>query len=132
MYISHAPQAPYFGPINSTSGGLYWTGTNGGYSAVYQACPDIDLFSVQFYKQGNHNTAYESLFVTSVGPGTDYPGTAVNDTSSYGIPFEKIVVGKRMREIIDGDPPFVSAFDLNGLSKKAQHANLSQPSNVML
>ena len=52
LLVSHAPQAPYFGPIGS-AGSTFWTGTSGGYSGVYGAAPTaIDWFNVQFYNQG--------------------------------------------------------------------------------
>ena len=47
-YISHAPQAPYFGPIldeSSIDTTTYWTGKIGGYTKIYKDNQDIDFFN---------------------------------------------------------------------------------------
>jgi chitinase len=49
--ITHAPQAPYFGAIGS-AGGNPFTGTSGGYSAVWAGLKGAaNWFHVQFYDQ---------------------------------------------------------------------------------
>jgi chitinase len=95
--VTHAPQAPYFGQIGSSEANP-WTLTSGGYSAVYKGAADaISWFNVQFYNQGvNCYVSYNSLFVKSNDNGNcpAFPGTSVQEISSYGIPLSKIVVGK--------------------------------------
>jgi chitinase len=87
--ISHAPQAPYFGPVNGNS----WTGKTGGYTSVYQrAGNDITFFNVQFYNQGaSCYTDYNGLFSSSCSV---FPSTSVGEIAKAGIPLSKIVVGK--------------------------------------
>lgn len=118
--ITHAPQAPYFGKIGSNLENP-WTLLSGGYSAVYQACGShIDWFNVQFYNQVFYwyfyqniiqgetcYTTYNGLFVNSFDGGkwqlfyiiiilysAYFSGTSVSEISTYGIPLNKIVVGK--------------------------------------
>jgi hypothetical protein len=44
--------SPYFGVINPPAGSpILWTGTSGGYSAVYQQFPEIDYLFIQEYNQ---------------------------------------------------------------------------------
>jgi chitinase len=94
--VTHAPQAPYFGPV----GGDGWTGPTGGYSGVWaRAGGAIDFFNLQFYNQGGCYTTYSSMFVQSApgggGGGTcGFPGTAVSEIASYGVPLAAMVVGK--------------------------------------
>jgi hypothetical protein len=99
-YISHAPQVPYFGPVGGSSL-EYWAGALGGYTSVYLALPSgsIDFFNMQFYNQGGGMYVdYAGLFQIS---GSDFPGTAVTQLASYGIPLSTIVVGK----YLDPDNP---------------------------
>ena len=50
-FITHAPQAPYFGPVG-VSGSSFWAGSTGCYSGVYQQVgSSIDWLNVQFYNQ---------------------------------------------------------------------------------
>ncbi len=76
--ITHAPQAPYFGPI----GGSSWAGPTGCYTAVAaRAGASITFFNLQFYNQGaSCYTSYTTLFVQSgaAGLGCEYfPGTSI-------------------------------------------------------
>lgn len=94
LFVAHAPQAPYFGPIGGTP--QHWTGATGGYSAVYKAAPNaIDFFLVQYYNQGpTCYTTYAGIFTKSASDCPVFPGTSVQEIVSYGIPMNKIVVGK--------------------------------------
>ena len=60
--LTHAPQAPYFGPVSPNgayqyspvTGTVYWTLGGGGYTALWQALGSsgvVDAFLVQFYNQ---------------------------------------------------------------------------------
>ena len=116
-YITHAPQAPYFGPINPDDPSQWWTESLGGYSTVYKNNTDIDWFNIQFYNQGTTMYVdYDSLFIESGG---SFPGTSVQEIISYGIPQDKIVIGKYMRQDIDGSDGYVAPEDLNTMLLKA-------------
>jgi len=98
-YITHAPQAPYFGKVGSPSeGDNPWTGPSGGYTSVYNNIKDhLAWFNVQFYNQGTKcYTSYNSLFVESNVDKScpDFPGTSVKEIAKYGIDLNKIVIGK--------------------------------------
>jgi chitinase len=122
-WISHAPQAPYFGAI----GGTQWTGPLGGYSAVYQMAPDsIDFFNCQFYNQGSCYTSYESLFLDSA---CDFAGTSVSQIASMGIPLSKIVVGKPVTSA-DAGNGYVDAVTLAGWFSQAS-SDLGWSTGVM-
>eukprot|EP01103_Thecamoeba_quadrilineata_P003252 TRINITY_DN13049_c0_g1_i1.p1 TRINITY_DN13049_c0_g1~~TRINITY_DN13049_c0_g1_i1.p1 ORF type:complete len:340 (+),score=64.76 TRINITY_DN13049_c0_g1_i1:44-1021(+) len=85
--ISHAPQAPYFGPV----GGNLWPGSTGGYTAVYKQAP-VDFFNLQFYNQGaSCYEDYNGIFTSSC---SNFPGTSVQQINSYGIPMNVILIGK--------------------------------------
>jgi len=89
LLVSHAPQAPYFGPV----GGSLWPGTTGGFTSVYAKAPNaIDFFNLQFYNQGHgcYDT-YAGLFTSSC---SNFPGTALMQIATYGVPLPKLVVGK--------------------------------------
>lgn len=90
--ITHAPQAPYFGPIGATNA---WVGASGGYTAVYQqAASYISFFNVQFYNQGaSCYIDYNGLFKSSAGC-SGFASTSVNEIANAGVPLSKIVVGK--------------------------------------
>jgi len=90
--ISHAPQAPYFGPIGNAG---TWVGTSGGYTGVYAKVANyITFFNVQFYNQGSScYTDYNGLFVTSASC-SSFPQTSVTEIAKAGVPLSKIVVGK--------------------------------------
>jgi len=84
-YITHAPQAPYFSPVGG-SDSVYWAGSSGGYTQVYNNSKIdtgggvyvylIDFFNNQFYNQGTNYTTYDECFVA--GP-SDFPGTAIEE-----------------------------------------------------
>ena len=90
--ITHAPQGPYFGPV----GGNLWAGSTGGYTAVEKAVGKyINWYNIQFYNQGG--TCYSTTTGLTTNSASDCPvfaGTSINEIVSYGIPANKIVVGK--------------------------------------
>jgi len=94
--ITHAPQAPYFGPV----GGSSFAGPEGGYVAVYAQAQTIDYFNVQFYNQGpTCYTTYAGIFKNSSSDCPVFPGTSVDEISHYSysgisVPLSKILVGK--------------------------------------
>jgi len=116
--ISHAPQAPYFGRVGGGSGSNPWTGTTGGYTAVYKAATTIDFFNVQFYNQGaSCYVDYAGLFTNSKSC-APFPGTSAYEISSYGVPLSKIVVGKPVTTA-DAGNGYVAPSDLYTMVKKA-------------
>ena len=89
-FITHAPLAPYFGPQDAS----YWAGSLGGYSEVYrQAGSQIDFFNIQYQGETMY-VDYPGLYVESGG---DFPGTSVGEITTYGVPLEKLIVGKPLR-----------------------------------
>jgi len=90
--ITHAPQAPYFGPIGNTS---VWTNGTGGFTTINKNIGSIiDWYNVQFYNQGyTCYVDYYGLFVSS-GSSCEFPFTSVKELVDLGIPLNKIVVGK--------------------------------------
>lgn len=118
--ISHAPQGPYFGPIGNAG---FWPGVSGGYSGVYaQASGAIDFLNVQFYNQGSScYVSYDSLFTASNAGGAcpSFPGTSVQEIASYGIPLNKIVVGKYLSG--DASNGYVDPGTLGGYLRTAQN-----------
>lgn len=115
--LTHAPQAPYFsGP---------WTGPCGGYSAVWTgaaaAGAHMSWFNAQFYNQGaGCYVSYDSLFVNSTagGDGCTFPGTAVAQIVSSGMPLGAIVVGKPLTAT-DAGSGWVSGSDLGSWVARA-------------
>ena len=78
FYISHAPQPAFF--------------TGGPYTNIYKECSNsIDFLNVQFYNQGTSNP-YEdaSSLLYDIDGAPSY--TSLHEL--YGIPNEKIVIGK--------------------------------------
>lgn len=122
-YISHAPQAPYFGPVGGSSL-TYWTGALGGYTSVYAALPagSIDFFNVQFYNQGETMYVDYAGLVQTSESGGNFPGTAVVQIASYGIPLSAIVVGKYLDPLnpSDGTNGYVAPFTLGQFVGQAQ------------
>jgi len=115
--ISHAPQAPYFGPVGST---VTWVGTSGGYTAVYQKVGNyITFFNVQFYNQGATCYAdFNGLFVSSSSC-SSFPQTSVSEIAKAGVPLSKIVVGKPVTSA-DAGSGWVSASTLHSWFQQAQ------------
>jgi len=115
--ISHAPQAPYFGPIGNSQ---TWTGSTGGYTSVYQKVGNlITFFNVQFYNQGpSCYTDYNGLFISSGASCPVFPYTAVMEIAKGGIPLTKIVVGKPVTSA-DASNGWISGSTLNSLFKQA-------------
>lgn len=114
-FVSGAPQAPYIGAISPSSSS--WAGPLGAYSAVYASIPlVIDFFFVQFYNQGSCYTDYNGLMISSGSP-CGFPGTAFNEIVSYGIPSDKIIIGKPMISS-DASNGFVSPSALNTMVKQ--------------
>jgi hypothetical protein len=117
--ITHAPQAPYFGKIGGGAGTNPWTQTSGGYTAVYKQASHIDYFLTQFYNQGaTCYTDYKGLFENS-SDCPDFPGTSVKEIAAYGIPLEKIVVGKPVRQQ-DASNGQMTATQINSIFKQAR------------
>lgn len=112
--ISHAPQAPYFGPIGASN---TWAGVTGGYSGVYAKAPTINFFNVQFYNQGaSCYVDYNGLFLTSC---STFPSTSVNEIAKSGVPLSKIVVGKYITTA-DASNGYVSPSTLHQFFQQAQ------------
>lgn len=98
-YLSHAPIAPLF---NTDSYPL-------GYTWVEQRIGDlIDFYNIQFYNQDDYSTCH-TLLVESKG---EWPNTALIQLNQvYGIPFEKMIVGKPAREQ-DADNGYIDPHKL--------------------
>jgi hypothetical protein len=107
--------------------------------------PDaIDFFNVQFYNQGLtsrgtvYYTDYSGLILESDPPATlgenlpqaTFPGTALAEIASYGIPFYKLVVGKYM-QTTDAENGFVDPFELGQFLGSAQISFPGYPASVM-
>jgi hypothetical protein len=118
--ITHAPQAPYFGNVGF-EGVNRWTVTQGGYSAVYKNAPHIDYLLVQFYNQGaSCYITYKGLIENSTEC-TNFPGTSIKEIASYGIPLDKIVLGKPMRQQ-DAGTGQMSASAIAGVVQQAKQS----------
>lgn len=88
--ISHAPQAPYFGP-------------GGGYDTVANtAGNDIDFYNVQYYNQGGDQGCDASM---NSGPGN------MKSIIASGVPANKIVFGKPL-DPQDGNSGWMSPAEL--------------------
>jgi len=110
--ISHAPQAPYFGP----KGGNAWTGPTGGYTSIEQQT-DIDFYNVQFYNQGAQcYTDYAGTFQTSC---STFPSTSVGEIVAAGVPLHKIVLGKPVTGS-DASNGYLEASAINAMIKTAR------------
>jgi hypothetical protein len=117
--ITHAPQAPYFGKIGGGAGTNTWTQTSGGYTAVYQKAPHIDYFLIQFYNQGaTCYTNYKGIFEDS-SDCSPFPGTSIKEIANYGIPMEKLVLGKPVRQG-DASNGYNTGAELNAIVKQAR------------
>ena len=80
ILVSHAPQTPYF--------------YNGIFQEIYIKIEEfygsfIDFYLTQFYNQGDTYYDFESIFIYD-----PLQLTSVLQINSYGISFEKIIVGK--------------------------------------
>jgi len=109
--ISHAPQAPYMGASYGSSAHY----PNGGYLKVHQLCGSkIDFYNVQFYNQGSTTyDSFQTLFNTANGWSAS---TAIyqiingqNNNGGLSIPADKLVVGKFIRQGVDGSAGWMSA-----------------------
>jgi len=113
--LSHAPQAPYFGPIGEDT----WVGPTGGYTGVWKATKSIDWLNVQFYDQGSCYTSFTSLFNASSGDAScPFPGTSVAELVTMGIDADAIIVGKPLL-VDDADTGWVAAATLGEWFKEA-------------
>ena len=124
--ITHAPQAPYFGPVGA-AGAPYWTGVSGGYTAVFQRSSGaIDALLVQFYNQGGScYTTYAGLFRNSASDCPVFPGTSLGEIANSGIPAAAIVV-------VSTRSSAVASSELRGwltssLMHAMHHNNMSAP-----
>jgi len=96
--VTAVPEAPYFGPVNPSDATAYWAGELGGFTSVYLALQEggnaLNWVNVQFYNQGaSMYSTYASLFTSNVS-GSAFPGTAVAQIASYGVPLYSIVVAQ--------------------------------------
>jgi len=104
--ITHAPQAPYFGPVNGAS---YFAGVTGGYVSVYAHAQSITYFLTQFYNQGpSCYLTYPGIFTNSSFDCPIFPGTSVAQIASYSyggvqVPLDKIVVAKPVTPVDAGN-----------------------------
>jgi len=116
--ITHAPQAPYFGPVGNSA---TWVGTSGGYTAVHQRVGNyITFYNVQFYNQGaSCYVDYPGLFQKSC---SNFPLTSVGEIAAAGIPLNKIVVGKPVTTA-DASNGWVSGASLHSLFGQAKSSN---------
>jgi len=107
--LTHAPVAPYFMGLPNYSYGAYL-------KIHQQVGSMIDWYNVQFYNQFTTTyDSYETLFIDSNGWS---PNSAVSQlisgANSFGIsiPENKIVIGKYVRNGVDGSNGWVSADNL--------------------
>jgi len=122
--ITHAPQAPYFGPIGAS---ITWAGPSGGYVGIYAKAPSITYFLVQYYNQGERYVTYDDVFIKS---SSDLPHTAVMEIAAEGVPLNKVVVGKYLDKS-DGYSGYVDCKTLGEWFRKAQ-AEIGWDAGVML
>lgn len=112
LYVSHAPQNPYFGQpgLDRAQQKTAFSGPLGGYSGVANRAGNaIDFFNVQFYNQGsNCGMTCETLFKTD-----PCFGASINEIASYGVSKTKIVLGKPMTSN-DGNN-YLSPTELGGV-----------------
>jgi len=118
VYITHAPQAPYF--MGSTLSQY----PDGGYTTVHKNCgAKISWYNVQFYNQGSTTYAdYSGLFEQSIGWSKNSAVYQIMDGASpenVPVPAEKIVVGKHT--LGDGSS-FVSGSTLQSVFNDALSA----------
>lgn len=102
--ISHAPQPPYFGNVYPFANG---------YGKIYEKAPSINFLMVQYYNNGPATT-YESIFTNGDGK------TSVKEISELGIPLNKIVVGKPVKED-DAASMWISTSDFNSFVTRAKN-----------
>jgi len=139
-FISHAPQAPYFGPLDldltcSTTKPCWadnivcpnthvcnapFVGSGpdgGGYTKIFMDCSNmIDFFNVQFYNQSaTAYDTYDSLIKTSTP--WQY-GTSYTQIHSYGIPYDKLIVGKPMFQDDVDNTGYITDVALNTIYKQ--------------
>jgi len=95
--ITHAPQAPYFGPSN---------GYNNAYPQIYARATSINFLLVQYYNSPPYFTTYAQLFTSS-------GGGSVQEIVAEGVPQSKIVVGKTVLSGDGGSSSYVSASTLH-------------------
>jgi len=114
--ITHAPQGPYFGPVSSSSS--LWAGPTGGYTSVEKAVGKyISWYNIQFYNQGaTCYTTTAGLTTNSAADCPEAPGTSINEIISYGVPANKIVVGKPLATYASNGFMPNLAGALNGVS----------------
>jgi len=118
QFVSHAPQAPYFGPIGNAA---FWPGSSGGYSAVEaKANGAVDFYNVQLYNQGaTCYTTFAGIFTKSSSDCTNFPGTSVAEIASYGVPLSKLTVTKYLLTG-DGGNGYVAGVTLKTLLAQAE------------
>lgn len=114
LYVSHAPQNPYFGNPGASRQKTAFSGVLGGYSGVAKRAGNaIDFFNVQFYNQGvNCSMTYDTIF--KVDPCF---GASINEINSYGVPKSKIVLGKPMNSSQGGN--YLTPDELSAIVRSA-------------
>ncbi|SHO58649.1 glycosyl hydrolase family 18 protein [Vibrio quintilis] len=119
LYISHAPQGPYF------------TG-QGGYAALESLTQGrIDAFYIQYYNQGTwayqSYENYDSMFATTYNDsGEDYanPTSITSISQRQGIPAEKLYVGKPVSTDDLGGSGYLSPEELTAILGQAKAAGI--------
>ncbi|AYV84706.1 MAG: glycoside hydrolase [Hyperionvirus sp.] len=123
--LTHTPEALYFGQIGSTTS---WAGTSGGYTSVYDNNKTIDWFNIQFYnKASSAYNIYTTLFNESDGYAL---GTSLTEIASYGIPLEKLIVGKPLSPSNTANNGYITPNNLRNYFIQAQN-NLGWNAGVM-
>ncbi|KAI0083913.1 glycoside hydrolase family 18 protein [Irpex rosettiformis] len=108
--LTHAPVAPWFSP--NTWGG-------GGYLAVHNAVGSlIDWYNVQFYNQGS--TEYTTCSGLLTQSSSTWPGSALFQIASSGVPVSKLVIGKPATQG-DASSGFMSASTLASCVAQAKN-----------
>jgi hypothetical protein len=115
--IAHAPQAPYFSPLKGSS--FFWSGFEGGYSAIENRTSEIDYYLIQYYNQGyTCYTTFTGIFQKSSSDCPMFPGTSIFEISTYGIPLYKLTNGK-FTTLSDGANGWVNPIQLGVINQKA-------------
>jgi hypothetical protein len=120
--LMHAPQAPYFGAPGSPTS---WAGPTGGYTAVWGGTGPgvVDWFGVQAYNQGpGCYTSAAGLFTRSGADCPGCPGTSLGEIAGYGVPLNRLVVGKPLVAGVDAGSGWVSAGNLGAYFAQAAAA----------
>lgn len=83
--ITHAPQAPYFSPVERPFFGVYLK------FATQTPRPSVDYYLIQYYNQGDTYMTYKTQMIDD---SSYHPGTAVAELIAAGLDRRTIVVGR--------------------------------------